>query len=77
MAAMNDRTVTVFGGTGFSVAGSFGISGKTGLPFGLHQGVRIGVIGCSVLTIRNFNRSGATFTMSVREPMRLSEPTVW
>jgi hypothetical protein len=41
---------------GFSVAASFGISAKTGFPFGLHQGIRIGVIGCSVVMIRNFNR---------------------
>jgi hypothetical protein len=33
-------------------------------PFGLRQGIRIGVTGCSVLMIRNFNRSRPTFTTS-------------
>ncbi len=32
----------VFGGTGFLVGASSGVSGKMGFPFGLHQGVRIG-----------------------------------
>jgi len=44
MAATNDRTVTVFGGTGFSAAASFGISASASFPFGLHQGIRIGAL---------------------------------
>jgi hypothetical protein len=49
---MNDRTVTVFGGTGFSAAASFGISASAGFPFGLHQGIRIGGTRCSLWMIR-------------------------
>jgi hypothetical protein len=61
---------------GFSAAASFGISAIASFPFGLHQGIRTGVIGCSVLMIRNFNRSGPTFTTSVQWPMQLLAPTV-
>jgi hypothetical protein len=48
---MNDRTVTVFGGTGFlgfSAAASFGISASAAFPCGLHQGIRIEDTGCSL-----------------------------
>jgi hypothetical protein len=58
------------GEPGFSVVGSFSISGKLGFPFGLHQGILIGVTGYSVMMIRNFNRLQSTFTTRVRWPMR-------
>ena len=66
MAVTNERTVAVFGGTGFSVAASFGISASVGFPFGLHQGTRIGVMRCLLSMIRNFNRSKRTFTTNSR-----------
>ena len=59
---------------GFSPDAPFGISAITSFPFGLHQGIRIGVMGCSVLMIRSFNRSRATFTTSVQWPMHLLAP---
>jgi len=62
---------------GFSAAASFGSSVDTGFPFGLHQGIRIGGTGCSVLMIRNFNRSQPTFTTSGPWPMHLQAPTGW
>ena len=74
---MNERTVTVFGGTGFLGRRVVGSSVGTGFPFGLHQGIRIGVTGCSVLMIRNFNRSQPTFTTSGPWPMHLLAPTGW
>ena len=42
MVATNDRTVTVFGGTGFFGAASFGICALTDFLFGSLQGIRIG-----------------------------------
>jgi hypothetical protein len=59
---------------GFSAAASFGISVSTGFPFGLHQGIRIEVTGCSVLMIRKSNRSRRTFTTSGQWPMHLLAP---
>jgi hypothetical protein len=71
MAAASDSVVTVFGGTGFSVAVLFGIFVCTAFVFGLHQGIRTAVMRYSVLMIRNFDRSRQTFTMSGQSPMRL------
>ena len=77
MAATNDRTVTVFGGTGFLGRRVVRHLRDREFPFGLHQGIRTVVIGCSALMIRTFNQSGPTFTMSVQWPMHLLAPTAW
>ena len=71
MATMHERSIVVFGGTGFLGAGWFGISVRLGFLFGLRRGIRIGGIGCLVLMIRNFARSRPTFTMSSQSPMHL------
>jgi Tripartite tricarboxylate transporter family receptor len=59
------------------VVGELNFAHGTGFPFGLHQGIRIGGTGCSVLMIRNFNRSQPTFTTSGPWPMHLQAPTGW
>jgi hypothetical protein len=61
---------------GFSAAASFGISGSVGFLFGLRQGTRIGVLGCLLLMIRNFNRLKQTFTTNNRSRVRLLALTV-
>ena len=76
MAVTNERTVAVFGGTGFSAAASFGISASVGFLFGLHQGTRIGVLTCLLLMIRNFNRLKRISTMNNRSRVRLLALTV-
>ena len=77
MAATNDRTVTVFGGTGFLGRRVFGISISVSFPFGLRQGIQIEVTGCLVVMIRNFNRSKPTFRTSDQSPMHLLALTAW
>ena len=77
MAATNERTVTVFGGTGFLGRRVVRHLRSVSFPFGLRQGIRIEVTGCLVLMIRNFNRSRPTFRTSDQSPMHLLALTAW
>jgi hypothetical protein len=54
MVATTDRTVTVFGGTGFPAGALFGICALTDFLFG-PRGTRIGGTDCLALIIRSFN----------------------
>ncbi len=55
MTTTNEQAVTVFGGTGFLAAVSFGVCVRMGFTYGLHQDIRIEVTDCSFLMIRNSN----------------------
>ena len=55
MVATNDRTVTVFGGTGFLGRRIVGICALTDFLFGPRQGILIGGTDCLVAMIRSFN----------------------
>jgi len=58
----------------FSAGASLSISASTTFPFESHQGIRTAAAHCSVLTIRNFNRSRPTFTIS--GPLRMHSPAL-
>ena len=77
MAVSNERTVVVFGGTGFFAAASSDISANAGFLFGLLRGIRIGVMRCLLSVIRNFNRLQRIFTMNNRSRGRLLVHTLW
>ena len=72
----NERTIAVFGGTGFLGRRVVRHLRKVGFRFGLHQGTRIGVTSCLLLMIRNFNRSKRIFTTTDRSRIRLPVLTV-
>jgi len=48
-----------------------------GLPFGLHQGIRIAVTRCSTMMIRNFDLSRPMSAMSGPSPTHLLVLTLW
>jgi nucleoside-diphosphate-sugar epimerase len=77
MAASNERTVTVFGGTGFlgrRVARHLRTHGFSVRIASRHPNRGMS---CLLLMIRNFNRSKPTFTMSVQSPMSLLALMPW
>ena len=74
---MNDRIVTVFGGTGFLGSRVARHLRKRGFSVRIASGIQIAGTGCSLLMIRNFNRSRPTFTTSGQSPMHLLALTVW
>jgi nucleoside-diphosphate-sugar epimerase len=77
MAVTNERTVAVFGGTGFLGRRVVRhLRASVGFLFGLHQGTRIGVLTCLLLMIRNFNRLKRISTMNNRSRVRLLALTV-
>src|SRR5262245_48244748 len=51
---------------GFSAAASFGTFAGVGFLFGLHRGIRTGLMRCLLSMIRNFNRSERIFTTNSR-----------
>ncbi len=55
MVATTDRTVTVFGGTGFLGRRIVAICALTDFLFGPRRGTRIGGTDCLALIIRSFN----------------------
>ena len=77
MAATTNAPSPCSAELGFSAAASFGISASVGFLFGLHQGTRIGVMGCLLLMIRNFNRLKRIFNDEHRSRMRLLALTLW
>ena len=76
MVGTNERTVAVFGGTGFLGRRVVRHLRSVGFLFGLHQGTRIGVMGNLHLMIRNFNLSRRIFTTNNRSRMHLLALTV-
>src|SRR5262249_32121806 len=62
---------------GFSATASFGIFVGVGFLFGLHRGIRTGLMRCLLSMIRNFNRSERIFTTNSRSRARLPVLTVW
>ena len=73
---MNDRTVTVFGGTGFLGRRVVRHLRKHGFSVQIasrhpDRGHRLSVL------IRKFNRSRPTFTTSGQSPMHLRALSVW
>ena len=77
MAATKERTVTVFGGTGFLGRRVVRHLRNHGFPYGLHRGIRVEGASFLLFMTLNFNRSRPTFTMNDRSPMPLLALTAW
>ena len=77
MVVMNERTVAVFGGTGFLGRRVVRHLRKRGFSVRIATRHPNGVLGCLLLMIRNFSRLKRILTMDNRSRVRLLALTQW